>query len=156
MLRACPHHEYGENHLNTFFYDGLLPPIKALLDSSVGRQLCKIHQNQIRALIEEVVNNSSRGNQGRARGKGMYEVKNSESLESKLEALLEKKLAQISVESLQKYHQFKLLIFLVKFVGEATTIHLIAGGQFRTCCSFELQKSKPNFQFSRKSWLQSE
>ena len=22
MIRVCPRHEYGDNHLNTFFYDG--------------------------------------------------------------------------------------------------------------------------------------
>ena len=102
MLRACPHHEYGENHLNTFFYDGLLPHTKALLDSSVGGQLCKIPQNQVRAQIEEVVKNSSWGNQGRARTKGMYEMENSESLESKLEALLDKKLAQLGIDKPSK------------------------------------------------------
>ena len=36
MIRACPHHEYGEHHLNTFFYDGLNDSSKALLDSVVG------------------------------------------------------------------------------------------------------------------------
>ena len=31
-IRACPHHEYGENHLNTFFHDGLNDSTKALID----------------------------------------------------------------------------------------------------------------------------
>ena len=55
----------------------------------------------MRAQIE-VVKNSSWGNQGRTKAKGMYEVKNSESLESKLEALLDKKLAQLDVEKPSK------------------------------------------------------
>lgn len=32
MTRACPHHEYGDNHMNTFFYDDLNDTTKALLD----------------------------------------------------------------------------------------------------------------------------
>ena len=36
IIRACPHNEYGENDLNTFFYDGLNESTKALIDSVVG------------------------------------------------------------------------------------------------------------------------
>ena len=36
MIRACPHHKYAGNHLNTFFYDGLNASTKALLDSAIG------------------------------------------------------------------------------------------------------------------------
>ena len=59
MIRACPHHEYGDNHLNTFFYDGLNDFTKALLDSAVGGQLSKVPCNQVKAKIEEVAKNSS-------------------------------------------------------------------------------------------------
>ena len=61
MIRACPHHEYGENHLNTFFCDGLNDSTKALLDLAVGGQLLKVLCNQIKAKIEEVAQNSSWG-----------------------------------------------------------------------------------------------
>ena len=47
MIRACPHHEYEENHLNTFFYDGLNDSTKALLDLAVGGQLSKAPCNQV-------------------------------------------------------------------------------------------------------------
>lgn len=39
MVRACPHHEYMENHLTTFFYNSLNDFTKALLDSVVGGKL---------------------------------------------------------------------------------------------------------------------
>lgn len=52
MIRACPHHEYGKNHLNTIFYDGLNGSTKALLDSPVHGQLSK---------IKEIAKNSSWG-----------------------------------------------------------------------------------------------
>src|SRR5688572_18854965 len=52
MLRACPHHEYGENHVNTFFYDGLDDSTKALLDSACGGQLSKIPCDRVKAMIE--------------------------------------------------------------------------------------------------------
>ena len=42
MIRACPHHEYGENQLNTFFYDELNDCTKPLLDSAVSGQLSKV------------------------------------------------------------------------------------------------------------------
>lgn len=35
MMKACPHQD-SENHLNTFFFDGLDNQTRALLDSSVG------------------------------------------------------------------------------------------------------------------------
>ena len=59
MIRACPHNEYTENHLNTLFYNGLNDSTKALLDSTMGGQLSKISCNQVKARIEEVIKNSS-------------------------------------------------------------------------------------------------
>ena len=61
MIRACPHHEYGKNNLNTFFCDGFNDCTKAVLDSAVGRQLSKVLCNQVKAKIEEVAKNSSWG-----------------------------------------------------------------------------------------------
>ena len=52
MIRACPYHEYVENHLNTFFYDGLNDSSKAFLDSEVGGQPSMISCNKDKAKIE--------------------------------------------------------------------------------------------------------
>lgn len=46
MKKACPHHEFGEDHLN-IFYDGLNDQIKALHDANVGRKLSKVPENQV-------------------------------------------------------------------------------------------------------------
>ena len=54
MIKACLHHEYEENHLNTFFHDGLNDATKALLDLVVGVKLSKVSCNQVKAKIEEV------------------------------------------------------------------------------------------------------
>ena len=51
MIRACAHHEYGDNHLNTSFYDGLNDTTKSFLDSALGGQLSKIPCNKVKAKI---------------------------------------------------------------------------------------------------------
>lgn len=43
--RMNPYHEFGEKHLNTFFYDGFDDQTKALFDASVGGQLSEVPQN---------------------------------------------------------------------------------------------------------------
>ena len=50
MIRACHHHDYAENHLNTIFYDGLNDSTKALLDLAVGGQLSKLRLRSKRLL----------------------------------------------------------------------------------------------------------
>ena len=84
MIRAFPHHEYGENHLNTFFYDGFNDPTKALLDSAVGGKLQKVPCNQVKARIEEVAKNSSWGG-ARSSGlpRGMIDTSNLDSIGGK-------------------------------------------------------------------------
>ena len=54
IIRACPHHEYEKNQLNTFYYNGLNDSTKALLDSVVGGQLSKVPRNQVKAKIKVV------------------------------------------------------------------------------------------------------
>lgn len=56
IKKACPHHEFGENHFNFFlFYDEHDNQTQALLVATLGGQLSKLPQNQVRAKIEEVV-----------------------------------------------------------------------------------------------------
>lgn len=68
LIRSCPQHEYGENHLNIFFYNGLNDPTKALLDSSVGGQLSNIPCNVVKGKIEKIAKNFTWGG-ATARGK---------------------------------------------------------------------------------------
>ncbi|XP_057548051.1 uncharacterized protein LOC130826485 [Amaranthus tricolor] len=100
MIRACPHHEYGDNHLNTFFYDGLNDTTKALLDSEVGGQLSKIPCNQVKAKIEEVSKNSAWGS-ARSKGlpRGMIDTTNLDTISAKIEAIIDKKLSKLSLVS---------------------------------------------------------
>ena len=87
MIRACPHHEYEENHLNTFLYDRL-DSTKALLDSAVGGKLSKLPCNQVKAKIREVAKNSSWGG-ARISGlpRGMIDARNLNSIGAKIEAM---------------------------------------------------------------------
>ena len=98
MIHACPHHEFGENHLNTFFYDGLNDSTKALLDSSVGGQLSKIPQNIVKNTIEEVAKNCSWGVWGRSKQKGLFELSGADAINAKLE-LLDKKLYKLDLKT---------------------------------------------------------
>lgn len=91
MISAFPHHEYEENHLNTF-YDGLNHSTKALLYSTVGAQLSKIPCNQVKAKIEEVAKYNSWGG---ARGSGlprdMIDTSNLDTISVKIEAIMDTK-----------------------------------------------------------------
>ncbi|CAO2840803.1 unnamed protein product, partial [Amaranthus hypochondriacus] len=98
MLRACPHHEYGENHLNTFFYDGLDDSTKALLDSAVGGQLSKIPCDRVKAMIEEVAKNSTWGGaRGSKQQRGVMSGANLDSIGAKIEAMMDKKLSELKL-----------------------------------------------------------
>ena len=94
MIRACPQHEYEENHLNTFFCDSLNDSTKALLDLAVGGQLSKFPCNQVKAMIKEVVKNSSWG-RARSNGlpRGMIDMSNLDFIGAKIEAIMDKKLS---------------------------------------------------------------
>ena len=93
-----PHHEYGENHLNTFFYDGLNNSTKELLDSAIGGQLSKVPCNQVKAKIEEVVKNSSWGG-ARSSGlpRGIIDTNNLDSIRAKIEAIMDKKFSKLKL-----------------------------------------------------------
>ena len=73
MIKAFPLYRYGENHLNTFFYDGLNDFIKALLDSGVGGKLSKVPCNQV------------------------VETSILDSLGAKIEAIMDKKLSKFKL-----------------------------------------------------------
>ena len=54
MIKACIHHEYQKNHINTFFYDGLNDSTKALIESAVGGQLYLVLCNEVKEKMKEV------------------------------------------------------------------------------------------------------
>ncbi|XP_021757411.1 uncharacterized protein LOC110722448 [Chenopodium quinoa] len=97
LVQACPHHEYNQSLLMRFFYDGLEPMSKANLDAGAGGQLIKVPQNQVEAIIEEVVKNYSWGGKRRNAPKkgGKYELEKVDQLQHQIE-LLTKGLAKLN------------------------------------------------------------
>ena len=129
MIRACPHHEYGENHLNTFFYDGLNDSTKAVLDSAMGGQLSEIPCNQVKAKIEEVAKNYSWGG-ARSKGlpRGIIDTSNLDTISAKIEVVIDKKLSKSNLAtSISNSHLPGKNTLHVQFVEEPTMILHIAG-----------------------------
>ena len=98
MIRACALHEYGDNHVNTFFYDGFNDTTKALLDTAVGGQLSKIPCNQVKARIEEVAKNSAWGKtRSKSFPRWMIDTTNLDTISTKIETVIDKKLSKLSL-----------------------------------------------------------
>ena len=106
MICAYSYHEYGDNHLNTFFYDGHNDTTKALLDSAVGGDLSKIPCNQVNAKMEHVIKNRVwRGTRSKSFPSGMIDTTNLDTISAKIEIVIDKRLYKFRIAGSSNTYQ---------------------------------------------------
>ncbi|XP_058208135.1 uncharacterized protein LOC131321145 [Rhododendron vialii] len=100
LIRKCPHHDISKWQLVQSFYSGLLPPHRVMVDASCGGSVMVKSEAEAWKLFETMSEGSLQNVSFERRGKlvttgsdkprGIYEIKPSHDLNSKVEILTEK------------------------------------------------------------------
>lgn len=99
LQRQCPHHGFGDNHLNKFFYNGLTDHTKTLVDSAVGGQLSKVPQTEVKAKFEELAASATWSGIRRSTPRGMLDTSNTTSTIKEELQNVQKQLAALTAGS---------------------------------------------------------
>lgn len=88
LLRKCPHHGISKGLQVQYFYTGLHPSFKSMIDSSSCGSVCRKHVDEALGLFETVANTSAMWSSERdvqRKGSGVYEVDAFSALSAKID-----------------------------------------------------------------------